>query len=490
MNMIIIKKDNLYGMIDENGEMIIKAEYQDMRNFSNGFAAVCKDDRWGYIDEDGRLAISCIYSQAEDFSVHGRAAVKLDENSLSWILIDADGEAVGIEDKNRYYFIDKFNDQGFARVGTPSGYRIIDREGSYTDDKSYNSLKYDPVQNIFIGEELGRFCLINIEGNVLVQTQEDYDELYYPSNGLCQVSKDGKCGYIDQGGSLVIPLRYEEAYEFSDNGLAFVVCENGLGGYINKEDKFLIEPTLESGSTFSFGMAAVSKGGKYIFIYENGKKAIDYVFEYASGFSECGLAKVELADGRQELIRPDGSAVITLKKGCEIEEFIGESQVTKFRVHGKEALINSKGEIISDLIYDEIIITSGSGLHPFLRDGLWGYIDDEGYEVIDNIYLSASQFNDWNTALAEIYDEREDMVRGLYIDDRNEIIDYRLVRMFEQSFADKYSKVYEFTGGIALAVRRERTAVMNACGKEILPAEFNLTVKNDQLMVELRQEKH
>ena len=136
---------------------------------------------------------------------------------------------------------------------------------------------------------------------------------------------------------------YKEAFEFSDNGLAFVVGENGLGGYINKKGKFVINPIHESGSNFNFGLAAVSKNGEYIFIYENGNKAVNHTFKYAGGFSECGLAKIQEFDGRQGLMDTKSRPLIMLKNGCELAEFQGESKVTKFRAKGREALINSRG---------------------------------------------------------------------------------------------------------------------------------------------------
>lgn len=487
--MIIVKKDNLYGMINGQGEMIIEAKYENIRNFSNGFAAVCKDNKWGYIDQNGKQVIDYLYSSARDFSIHGLVAVKLSGDGGSWGLMRKNGQLINRENDNKYYFIDEFNPEGYAVVGTRRGYEIIDIEGNHIGNRVYRSLKYIPEQNIFIGDVLGKSCLINIEGQVIVDAEVDYDEIYYPSNGLCQVSKDGKSGYIDENGRLAIPLKYEGTYEFSDNGLAFVLCENGLGGYINKDDEFVIQPTLESGSTFEFGLAAVSKNEEYIFIYENGNKAINKTFKYASGFSECGLAKTELFNGQHELIRPDSSIAIRLKKGCELEEFIGDSKVTKFRVDGREALINSKGKIITGLNYDEIRISPYSNLNPFLRNGLWGYLNDEGYEVIANRYIMASEFTEHNLAKVGTYSPIENKVKSLYINDKDNIIDDKLMDSFNQSFTDKYSEVYGFMKGVSLAIKKVKPIIINAYGKEILPRKFALTVKNDRLVIDKLEEK-
>ena len=48
MSKIIISKDNLYGVINELGEIIIEPYYDEIREFSNGVAAVCKDSKSTY----------------------------------------------------------------------------------------------------------------------------------------------------------------------------------------------------------------------------------------------------------------------------------------------------------------------------------------------------------------------------------------------------------------------------------------------------------
>ena len=108
----------------------------------------------------------------------------------------------------------------------------------------------------------------------------------------------------------------------------------------------------------------------------------------ASGFSDTGLAKIVGIDGKHALMDTTSCVVLSLKENCEIAEWKEGSRVTKFKgPNGKEALINAAGNIVSNY-YDHIVISSTSHLNPFCRDGLWGYLDDHGEEVIANIYRS------------------------------------------------------------------------------------------------------
>ncbi|GAA0287865.1 hypothetical protein GGQ92_003009 [Gracilibacillus halotolerans] len=62
---------------------------------------------------------------------------------------------------------------------------------------------------------------------------------------------------------------------------------------MDKNDNYVIHPIYDSGSTYQFGFAAVSRNGEYTFIHKDGNRAIDQTSKYASGFSTCGLAKIK-----------------------------------------------------------------------------------------------------------------------------------------------------------------------------------------------------
>ena len=321
---------------------------------------------------------------------------------------------------------------------------------------------------------------------MVIDPEDDYEMIYHPYNGFCQVEKDGKFGYINEDGDLIIPLKYEGVYEFAENGLAYVSCENGRGGYINEKDEFVIEPVFHSGTIFNYGKAAVSKNGEYIFIDELGRKSIDHTFKYAGRFSECGLAKIELLDGRQGFIRPDGHIEFILEEGWEVQEFIANKKITQLRIGEKTGLINNQGEIILMPCYEDIEISRHANSHPFCQDGLWGYIDDNGRMVIDNICEKASTFSEDNLAFVEIYDPEEDEIQGLYINTKGKIVDGRLMDSFYMSFGDKYSRLYGFYNGLALAEKKEKRKILNSYGEEIPYKDFNLPAKNGIILIESR----
>lgn len=67
---------------------------------------------------------------------------------------------------------------------------------------------------------------------------------------IAPVMLDGKCGYIDETGTIVIKPQFENCSSFCTNGLASA-CRDGKYGYIDTSGAFVIEPQFDFASIFS-----------------------------------------------------------------------------------------------------------------------------------------------------------------------------------------------------------------------------------------------
>ena len=95
---------------------------------------------------------------------------------------------------------------------------------------------------------------------------------------------DGKWGFADEAGKLVIPCKYDLVHGFVE-GLA-AVWLNGKGGFIDKTDNVVIPLKYGEISEFSEGLAKVTFNGKYGFIDKTDKVVIPFEYDLAHGFSE------------------------------------------------------------------------------------------------------------------------------------------------------------------------------------------------------------
>ena len=78
-----------------------------------------------------------------------------------------------------------------------------------------------------------------------------------PSFKLIPVDVDGKWGYVDGTGKMIIEPQYNFCDLFVD-GIAEVISSSGKMGYIDETGKFIIKPGFKYATRFSEGLAFVT----------------------------------------------------------------------------------------------------------------------------------------------------------------------------------------------------------------------------------------
>ncbi len=114
------------------------------------------------------------------------------------------------------------------------------------------------------------------------------------SEGLAKVSVNGKVGFINRNGKLVIPAKLRDAGSFRD-GLAPFEASNNKWGFIDKAGRIAIPATYDWAISFNEGLALVQLGKLWGYINRDGKYVVQPKFEEAESFSE-GFAAIGYYD--------------------------------------------------------------------------------------------------------------------------------------------------------------------------------------------------
>ena len=255
----------------------------------------------------------------------------------------------------------------------------------------------------------GKVGFIDRTGKVVIPPE--YDSANDFSEGFAKVVKNNKGGYIDKTGKEITPLQYDAAGDFF-NGMA-AVEKNSKIGYIDTTGKEVIPCAYDDGYSFFQGLAAVKKGGKWGFIDKTGKEAIPFQYDDANSFSQ-GLAGV--------------------KKGS------------------KWGVIDKAGEIVVDFTYDEVGAFS-NGLARVKQGGKYGYIDKTGELVIPCTFEGAAYFSE---GLALVMQGGK---RG-YIDTTGKLV-----------IPCKYGDAAPFSEGFAAVKTDGGWGFIDKTGKEVVPPE-------------------
>jgi WG containing repeat len=165
---------------------------------------------------------------------------------------------------------------------------------------------------------------------------------------LFPVRQDGKWGYIDKAGQLVIGFQYDDAAGFSD-GLAAVMVD-GRWGYVDESGSMVIAPQFDAAGSFFDGLAAVGGVGMFDgfdgFIDNTGRLVIppNPELKYSRDFSE-GLAGVVLRDGNWGFMDRTGKVVIRLH-GVESCYWFQEGLCRVVAIDGRTGYINRSGDFM------------------------------------------------------------------------------------------------------------------------------------------------
>ncbi len=233
---------------------------------------------------------------------------------------------------------------------------------------------------------------------------------------LFLVETDGRKGYINEKGEMVITPLYLYASDFI-NGRALVELSSKKWGYIDKNGQEVIKPQFDLAGDFSEDHAVVKVNGKFGYIGVSGKVVIDCKFDYAGPFS---------------------GGIACVKTG------------------GKYGFINSSGKLVIPSVYDNAKDLS-EGFIAVQLNGKWGYIDKKGKSMIKPAYSNVSGFRE-NMAAVNIGG------KWGYIDKSGKLIAPAI-----------YDAASGFHEGLAAVSRYKKMGYINKLGEVVLPLQYQAT---------------
>ena len=167
---IVQNIDKKFGIIDENGQQIVKPIYDSITYFFDGFARIQVGKKYGLMNEDFKIVLKPIYDNVAEFT--GNIAI--------------------IENNNKYGCINKKME--------------LKIEPSYTRI-------YLQKNNILRTNINNKWGYLDNQCNILTKATFDYG--YNFSNGIAKVVINGKIAYLNAKGKLITkPIFTKESANF------------------------------------------------------------------------------------------------------------------------------------------------------------------------------------------------------------------------------------------------------------------------------------
>ena len=275
-------KNKKEGKINAEGGLIIKYKFDFIGHFEDGLALVVIGDSVNYIDTVGNLVSERFYFDGEGFS-EGLAPVQLEENS-KWGYINKSGE---IKIAPTFDYAQEFKN-GRASVDLGEYELLVNKMGLITDTVEFDFLKRKfPIIGSANNSTLGK---LNSRGDTIMHMK--YRSFGYPQGDLMWYFTGEKYGLADTTGTILIKPIYDKLGYFSNNGLALAM-KGGRYGFIDSKGATQIPFIFRNTNGFKYDLAAVQLNEKWGFINGNGDFVIEPKFDSVLHFFRPISAKYE-----------------------------------------------------------------------------------------------------------------------------------------------------------------------------------------------------
>lgn len=360
-NFFLLKQDDLYGVIDKKGNIIIEPEYSEIKipNPEKGVFICYKEENTKILNER-KEEILTQFTDIEPIRLKNIASNLMYEKSVL----------------------------KYAKDGK---YGLIDFEGNVIEKPIYdeiNSLSYKEGELLVKQNE--KYGVINIKGNKIVEIKYDkitVDEYYTDENRyqyagyiVSITTEEGyRYGYLNYKGKEILNTEYNDitrVTEIQDNENSYIVCaKNGQYGITKNKDIIISNEYQSIRYDATNKVFVIEKSKKYGISNLDGTiivpvqyNQIDITGIYLYAQNEQGIT-VYNSNGTQTNIDSHISILNTSNEKYKIR--INNENGTKYGVINQEGkkLIEEKYNYI-EYLYDNYFIVSN-------ENGKLGIIDDK-----------------------------------------------------------------------------------------------------------------
>ena len=390
-----------FGVINNNGEYVIKPQYLEMIAIPNNTKPVfvCTID----VDDELGTYKTKVVNENNEQILSGYDQIEAIENNDS---------------KQNIWF-----EENVLRVNKNGKYGLIDLSGKEVIPCEYDEIiSLNAVKNEFLIKKAGNIGLINEKGQTIIPAI--YKEIRTLKEGYTSeyiiINENDQYGIISTSGSILIEPKYEEV-KYLGSDIMFAVKEEGVWKLYNTSDSSIV---IDGGydniiEVKNENDVTVIKDGSYGVIDLNSKEEkITAQYEYLKhAFSSYYIAEKDEKYGivdiaNNEIIPFEYMNMISVENGSFIQADKTETETVIFDTNLEQKLSGIVSDINIDKGYIKIYTNSEYKYYNFKleektapevllsnslflskKDGKYGYVDKEGKVVIDYIYEDGTEQN-------------------------------------------------------------------------------------------------
>ena len=280
----IVKKGENVGLVNEKGQTIIKAEYKNIltmkQGYKNEYIVLNQDNKYGVVSTSGNILVEPVYDSVKYLGSSTLFAVKQDEN---WKLIDTQDNKIIID--GGYKDIVEAKSENIVIIDNNGKYGVVTKTNDQKIEPQYEDLKY-AFSIYYIAKKDGKYGIIDTENKVIINFE--YENMTYVEEGdfIKADKNDTESVIFDSNlGQKVTGIVSEINVE---NGYIKVYTDNEYKYY-----NFKLEEKKSSDLLTKNTLFLSKKDEKYGYVDKSGNIVVDYIYDDGTEQNTKGYAAVK-----------------------------------------------------------------------------------------------------------------------------------------------------------------------------------------------------
>ena len=259
---------------------------------------------------------------------------------------------------------------------------LIRKDGEKSREYDYiGTFSDDDIAPVYLWEE--GYGYITIDLDEICELK--YDDATHFINGFGCVKLNGKYGFVDTNGYEICPIKYDKVWAFSSDGIALVE-KQGKYGFINEEGEEVCNVKYDIGRY---------KGGSIEDRFEG--------FHPYYGFNFMGLVIIK-EYGKYGIVNSKGQVIIEPKYDDIILPYdskVSDGNLIPYASNHKMGYIDCNGKVVMPADYYDIVDTFSNGFARVSIGNMYGYIDTDFRKICELEYISTYPFSESGYAVVK-----------------------------------------------------------------------------------------
>lgn len=409
------KKDEKYGLIDYEGNVVVSANYDELTSLKNrpGEILAKKGEKYGVLGSDGNVKIEIKYdsiigdeyfTDKKGYGETGYIVGEKGSNGFLYGYLNNYAEKVLDVKFESISRVLKYDESDAYLIVMSNGKKGVYKNSKEIIEQKYQNINYADSSQIFVAKRNSNYGIFNESGKEIIPVR--YKSYSLAGDYISVEDGNGVKELYDVNGNKVSNLNYKSIQASGNSGSYIAIDDNGYYSIITGDETISNNYTYVSyafDNYFIFrnqdgfyGLIDIYSGVKiepnqYTFMLKvNGVNAIQAVTStgmcdiYSKNINEKVLS---MQDAVVETVNDDYTIVHSNTECCYIDkngqvvsntEVYSKNKVFAFQENGKWGYKDKSGKVLVEPTYDFATDINEYGFGGIILEGKWGVVTSNG----------------------------------------------------------------------------------------------------------------